>query len=147
MAVKRRQTHYDHVANWISRVRLTLGRFSYCCFRYPLYIPHHAIQSRLYNLTPTKVSCSSRIVPYQLTFPRGSIPDPPGYLPPKSAKELSKVCLPSLTFLYHRPNLQAQPPTQDVILKQHRQSTDLKMRRAWDLALSYVPPTPALSRC
>ncbi|KAK1924220.1 putative endoplasmic reticulum protein [Papiliotrema laurentii] len=58
--------------------------------------------------------------------PKASIPDPPGYLPPKTAKELSR----------------AQAPSADVVAKQHRKSTDLKMRRAWDLALSPAKTLP-----
>ncbi|WWC61875.1 uncharacterized protein I303_104460 [Kwoniella dejecticola CBS 10117] len=55
-----------------------------------------------------------------------SIPNPPGYLPPTSAKQLSKT---------------AQPDS-DALIKQNRKSTELKLRRAWDLALAPAKSLP-----
>ncbi|WVW83919.1 hypothetical protein I302_105941 [Kwoniella bestiolae CBS 10118] len=56
-----------------------------------------------------------------------SIPNPPGYLPPASAKQLSSR------------NTQ---PDSDAIIKQNRKSTELKLRRAWDLALAPAKSLP-----
>ncbi|WWC94189.1 hypothetical protein V866_001029 [Kwoniella sp. B9012] len=56
-----------------------------------------------------------------------SIPNPPGYLPPASAKQLSSR------------NTQ---PDSDAIFKQNRKSTELKLRRAWDLALAPAKSLP-----
>ncbi|WWC70195.1 uncharacterized protein I206_104145 [Kwoniella pini CBS 10737] len=55
-----------------------------------------------------------------------SIPNPPGYLPPTSAKQLSK----------------AAQPDSDALIKQNRKSTELKLRRAWDLALAPAKSLP-----
>ncbi|CAD6587075.1 MAG: hypothetical protein TREMPRED_004655 [Tremellales sp. Tagirdzhanova-0007] len=65
---------------------------------------------------------------YALSHPPkgGMIPNPPGYLPPTSAKDLAK----------------APAVKPEMIALQARRSTDLKMRRAWDLALSPAKSLP-----
>jgi len=60
--------------------------------------------------------------------PKGNIPNPPGYLPPASSKELAKTA-----------TITASP---DQVALQARRSTDLKMKRAWDLALAPAKGLP-----
>ncbi|WWC89361.1 uncharacterized protein L201_004283 [Kwoniella dendrophila CBS 6074] len=56
-----------------------------------------------------------------------SIPNPPGHLPPTSAKQLTA---------------KSAQPDPDVLVKQNKKSTELKLRRAWDLALAPAKSLP-----
>ncbi|WVR07046.1 hypothetical protein IAU60_004085 [Kwoniella sp. DSM 27419] len=57
----------------------------------------------------------------------GSTPNPPGYLAPSSGRQLaSKTAVPDA----------------DALAKQNKKSTELKLRRAWDLALSPAKSLP-----
>ncbi|WVF71468.1 hypothetical protein IAT40_006273 [Kwoniella sp. CBS 6097] len=56
-----------------------------------------------------------------------SISNPPGYLPPASAKQISRT---------------STAPDADALFAQNRKATELKMRRAWDLALSPAKSLP-----
>ncbi|KAK8864409.1 hypothetical protein IAR55_001657 [Kwoniella newhampshirensis] len=57
-----------------------------------------------------------------------SIPNPPGYLPPTSAKQLSSS--------------KANQPDPAKVAAQERKSTELKFKRAWDLALAPAKSLP-----
>ncbi|RSH87344.1 hypothetical protein EHS25_003253 [Saitozyma podzolica] len=58
--------------------------------------------------------------------PKSAPPNPPGYLPVASAKDAAKVA----------------PAKSDAIALKARKATDLKMRRAWELALSPAKSLP-----
>jgi len=60
--------------------------------------------------------------------PKGNIPNPPGYLPSGSTRELSKAA-----------TVSASP---EAMAAQARKSTALKTKRAWDLALSPAKSLP-----
>ncbi|OCF36834.1 endoplasmic reticulum protein [Kwoniella heveanensis BCC8398] len=71
-------------------------------------------------------------MPFKLDFtvPQNKnnlIPNPPGYLPPASAKQISRT---------------STAPDADTLFAQNRKATELKMRRAWDLALSPAKSLP-----
>ncbi|WRT66376.1 uncharacterized protein IL334_003331 [Kwoniella shivajii] len=56
-----------------------------------------------------------------------SIPNPPGYLPPASSKQLSS---------------KSAQIDSDALVKQNKKATELKLRRAWDLALAPAKALP-----
>ncbi|WVQ99410.1 hypothetical protein IAU59_006543 [Kwoniella sp. CBS 9459] len=56
-----------------------------------------------------------------------SIPNPPGYLAPTSSKQVSRT---------------STVPDADALVAQNRKATELKLRRAWDLALSPAKSLP-----
>ncbi|KAL7421827.1 hypothetical protein Q5752_003598 [Cryptotrichosporon argae] len=59
--------------------------------------------------------------------PKG-VPDPPGYFAPASAKDLAKA--------------KGQGLSTDVVVTTARKSTELKLKRAWELALSPAKSLP-----
>lgn len=80
-----------------------------------------------------------------LTYSRAAPPNPPGYLPPASAKDLSKVCAICIMLRVFVLRLAQTGPvaaSEAEVARRARQSTELRIRRAWELALSPAKSLP-----
>lgn len=117
-------------------------------------IAQHGCPVRLYAGASAKVSQFGLYGSLCGAYPlRSAPPNPPGYLPQASAKDLSKVSLncPEVASEQDRwPSCQAhvfcQTPvaakSDAEVARRARQSTELRVRRAWELALSPAKALP-----